>query len=392
MDERKVKFSKAVLIPIGILLGFFLLVIIDRFLGFYLDKTGYFKAIDPHHVILYDTHEFTMSADISSQGIRNEMISNPKPKNTYRILAIGDSFTYGWGVNPQDSWVKRLEKSIHIPGKKVEVIDAGVLGLFLNKEIDVCNAYASYMNVDAVIVGLYLGDDLNQELEYKMLVEDKKTIWEKIWPTLANISHPIIAPFDTSSMTLPYHMTISDYWKISSRAFLNQYPDLLDNLDTQLQKEYLNGKINPWLFSKVLASGDDKYYIHILDKAYLSDAIFAYGLAVARLKRECTNNLPTVFIALPSAEQVTDVFYSVRKQFGYTMDNKLIRLDLDTPLEKIISQFGYGYISLLPSFRKDGCPNCYYPVDTHLTGEGNKRVTDIISLPLSEFFQRRLRK
>ena len=66
---------------------------------------------------------------INSQGTRGPEFQMEKPANTIRILSLGDSRTFGWGLSDAETYSRRLEQSLQNcvgPGKKVEVINAGV--------------------------------------------------------------------------------------------------------------------------------------------------------------------------------------------------------------------------------------------------------------------------
>jgi lysophospholipase L1-like esterase len=64
---------------------------------------------------------------INSRGTRGPEFEIPKPPGIIRILCLGDSRTFGWGVREEDSYSGVLEKTLsERTGKKVEVINAGV--------------------------------------------------------------------------------------------------------------------------------------------------------------------------------------------------------------------------------------------------------------------------
>ncbi|MEK7686441.1 MAG: SGNH/GDSL hydrolase family protein [Verrucomicrobiota bacterium] len=66
---------------------------------------------------------------INSQGTRGPEFSLQKPANTIRILTLGDSITFGWGLSEPETYSGLLEKHLQEalgPAKKVEVINAGV--------------------------------------------------------------------------------------------------------------------------------------------------------------------------------------------------------------------------------------------------------------------------
>ncbi len=64
---------------------------------------------------------------INAHGLRDREFSLKPAPGTHRILCLGDSFTFGYGVLPEDSYPKQLEALLHdrYPGKKFEVINGG---------------------------------------------------------------------------------------------------------------------------------------------------------------------------------------------------------------------------------------------------------------------------
>jgi len=65
---------------------------------------------------------------INSHGMRGPEPADPK--RGYRIIALGNSCTFGWGVAYEDTWIYQLQTLLHerLPGREVEVINAGVPG------------------------------------------------------------------------------------------------------------------------------------------------------------------------------------------------------------------------------------------------------------------------
>jgi hypothetical protein len=48
-----------------------------------------------------------------------------KPDGTFRIMLLGPSFAFGWGANYEDSYAYRIAQGLHVPGKRVELINLG---------------------------------------------------------------------------------------------------------------------------------------------------------------------------------------------------------------------------------------------------------------------------
>src|SRR6202521_5424036 len=75
-------------------------------------------------------HAFLMGADvaINSQGLRDKEYTLRKPSGTYRVMMLGDSTTFGWGVPVDATVAKILEQKLNAAdlGRSFEVVNAGV--------------------------------------------------------------------------------------------------------------------------------------------------------------------------------------------------------------------------------------------------------------------------
>lgn len=76
------------------------------------------------HQQIQRTREFTVSTN--SLGFRNREISD---KHGLRIVCVGDSVTFGWGVEAEDSYPAQLELLLQKNYPTIEVINTGVPAL-----------------------------------------------------------------------------------------------------------------------------------------------------------------------------------------------------------------------------------------------------------------------
>jgi hypothetical protein len=81
------------------------------------------------------------SVSQNTRGFRDPERSLEKPEDVVRILCVGDSFTWGWGVEQDSIYTHILEDRLLGEGRRAEVINTGVCGystdqtlLFLEKE------------------------------------------------------------------------------------------------------------------------------------------------------------------------------------------------------------------------------------------------------------------
>jgi hypothetical protein len=66
---------------------------------------------------------------INSRGTRGPEFAVPKPAGTIRILSLGDSKTFGWGLTEAETYSSRVEALLGAqagPGRRIEVVNAGV--------------------------------------------------------------------------------------------------------------------------------------------------------------------------------------------------------------------------------------------------------------------------
>lgn len=98
---------------------------------------------------------------VNSVGLRDREVQVPKPPGTVRILAVGDSITFGYGVRLEDTYEKVLERELGRsapPGRRYEVVNAGVEALDLDNYLAFLRLRAPDLQPDLVIVGIALND------------------------------------------------------------------------------------------------------------------------------------------------------------------------------------------------------------------------------------------
>lgn len=86
------------------------------------------EANESGWVDYWGTPPFKVRTD--SKGLRNTEIPREKSENTTRVLILGDSFTFGHGVNKSDTYPEVAEDRINseLRSQEIQVINGGVSG------------------------------------------------------------------------------------------------------------------------------------------------------------------------------------------------------------------------------------------------------------------------
>lgn len=90
----------------------------------------------PGAVLNRATNEYDVTLEINDLGLREDAMSSAaKPKDTFRVLCLGDSFTLGYTVERRDLFVDQLEMKWEAEGRKVDVVNAGTEGYSTDQEV-----------------------------------------------------------------------------------------------------------------------------------------------------------------------------------------------------------------------------------------------------------------
>jgi hypothetical protein len=106
---------------------------------------------------------------INSKGLRDKEHECQRQRKKKRILVLGDSMVWGWGVEAQDRFTDRLEASI----PDVEVVNAGVPGYSTDQELIWLEREGLKYRPDLVILVLYFNDVIDNPLKRVHLVFSK---------------------------------------------------------------------------------------------------------------------------------------------------------------------------------------------------------------------------
>src|SRR5678815_3331843 len=96
--------------------------------------------------------EFDTRVHISSLGIRDEEFG-PKPPDARRLLILGDSYAFGWGVEADQRFGSRLAAKLVVaaPGRW-QVIQAGINAYATREELGWLDEYGWSLKPDLIVL------------------------------------------------------------------------------------------------------------------------------------------------------------------------------------------------------------------------------------------------
>jgi len=152
-----------------------------RYIQYKLKPNLDLKAVNPFNDI--EVRKNTMFRITSNkEGFRTRQFA-PKKEGVLRIVSLGDSSTFGWGVDPEYTYQSLLERRLaQSRGRAVEVFNLGISGHTTRHGLGVLQHYAWGLKPDLLLVS-FGGNDARFMLQPidQMLAADETFIGGVRW-------------------------------------------------------------------------------------------------------------------------------------------------------------------------------------------------------------------
>jgi lysophospholipase L1-like esterase len=305
-----------------------------------MDSAKFTFRLKPNMQFTETNPEFSVTYSTNAEGFRDQSIYLNKEKDTakIRILALGDSFTFGVGSEYEDTWLAKLEKELKIHGKSIEIIKAGVPAY--NQFLEY------YLMVD--VIGLYKPDYVFVGFLPNDLFENKP---------LDEVSAPTNLMPATEAGGDRKIRQAARAWRTDYQTF-----ELVKRLMLRIDEIYIR------IYERTDRIEFFKHIDHLEPKAKRQYEVTAELFRGIKLVCDA-NKAGLVVISIPQQYQVLkndqskDVdIYSIDKYFS-----------------KKASESGYVWITSLPEFKEQAKNQAqYYRVDGHLTPFGNTVLANAV--------------
>lgn len=378
-NDRPSARARAALVALGLVLGALAGELLARAVGYefrpHMRNRVYFA--EPHPLFgwrnrpglagTYGGDEFVTFVTINADGQRGPSHPLARVPGKRRIAVLGDSQTWGDGVADDETYVARLD------GGDVEMLSFATPGWGTDQQLLVLDAEAARWSPDVVVLALFVGNDLNDNMSRGTFQYPKP--WFTVGPDDSLELHGVPVPY---SRTL--HATIEIYRSVM------RHSALLNAIAEISRKDW----------SLPGASGDAEAarvpYLHPMYADPLSDAERARYAMTGRLllefvRRTRAIGAEPVVLILPEVWQV-DLYADPARRAAL----RRIGADFQRPqrlFASLLAQQGVPVIDALPALGRAtraslaaGGPHTYYPEWRHLNALGHAVVADLLGARL----------
>jgi len=338
-------------------------------------------------VVEHTTPEYRVIYKFNSLGFRDREHTLTKDSNTFRIVVLGDSFSFAQGVPFEQSFPYLLEQKLNSnPNiqKKVELINLGMWGFGTDREYLTLKYIGLKFHPDLVILAFYTGNDVRNnyaefENRYSHVYQDE------------NISSLNNRPFFSINETgelceLP----------VQSQIMYAERKNFIYGILRKFRSPYyLRSKIENFEQQKVTKEYEVNgvpidYYVYASD--YPADWQEAWNITktlILTVDNESNENgAQFLLVSLTNPDQVHNEYWSESLETYPEMYNK--EWDLEKP-EKILGGFSadnnINYLQLVPNFREyvnRTNVRVHGQYDRHWNANGHKLAAELIYNKLIE--------
>ena len=107
----------------------------------------------------YFDDDGTLTYRTNALGLRGDETTREKPPGVFRILGLGDSYTFGNGVRREHLFLERLEASLaDARGMEIEVLNLGIPGFSTPQEVALLEHVGIGFDPDLVLIAFVVND------------------------------------------------------------------------------------------------------------------------------------------------------------------------------------------------------------------------------------------
>jgi hypothetical protein len=292
----------------------------------------------------------------NSFGLRSPEVAVPKPDGTFRILLLGDSFTFGMRVTDDQVFARRLEDQLRrrYPSPRIEVVNGGVLSYCPLLEYLEYRHYLHALEPDLVVVNFDMSDVQDQLAYSRDLVRDADG-------TPLFVTEPSLRSNTVSAMP---RLLLFEWFGRRVRGARGRIQSTLEG--------------NPFV-------RDQDRYLWALDNGPSMDREAADAMApIADLRKLLDHDrIPLILATYPQPWQVSAAATAlppVRDQYGIGLNKVHLNDRPFTKLGAFAGEHGIPFVNATGAFRADAHgETLFFDNDFHFTPRGHELYASVLT-------------
>lgn len=345
----------------------------------------------------FETTEFKYDVHINRLGLRDGEVP-PKSKR-FRIVAIGDSFTYGWGVNIEQSWPKQLEHLLQQDGRNVEVINLGKPGAGPPFYADLAERAIPVLQPDLVLLAP-LQDDIGEAMPDGVApaVLSKRGLLDRVrwlYPNLVRFVRMRQAIPVTTDVGAAERISVTENRRINADAAKRLYAQMtpeqrtkFDALEDKVKAMFHAGDLNPYMLDLSIVKSSD-YYAMLLkaDDPYIVQCTESMSAQFTRIAQAAQlYGAGLAVVPVPLGPYVNDIANRNARRVGFVTEESMIEKGKpDETFRRAAERSGAVFLSVTDAFKaRKNDAALYYEFDGHFTPAGHRLFAQQLAPLLEE--------
>jgi hypothetical protein len=341
----------------------------------------------------YASVDFSYTAHINSLGLREREIPRERT-SAYRIIAIGDSYTYGWGVESEQTWLRLIEENLQAAGLEVETINLGKPGSGPPLYAELAETAIPLLRPDLVLVGMLQGNDL-AAAGPEGLEEAASTVFaavRRVYPSFVRMVEDWRLSRDLASRTQerpPQKSSVEDNrrWTANTAKEFHdkmtpEHRARFDALESKVREAFLSGNLNPYLIDLALQNENIYSFTLNLDDTWIKECVGRMAGHLERIKRVAdAYGARVLVLSIPDGPYVNAHAFRNIQRVGYKTTAEMLTSEApDRGIQIACEQAGLPFLSATPAFRAhQDDPGLYYELDGHLTVAGHRLYAETVT-------------
>jgi len=333
-----------------------------------------------HSLVAYSTPEFHFKARINNLGFRGRDV--PAARRTrHRIVTLGDSFTFGWGVDVEDSWPRVLEVRLQERGIDVEVANLGQPGGYPAQYAEVAERALPLLRPDLVIVALNQADDLAQTLREGLpgprpsepaAPRALKSSLKATYPHFVDLGK-------TLRSARAGEKDATGSWKREVAELIGgltaEERARFDRMDDEVKGLFVRGELNPYMLLTGLRRPDEMQKTLELENPAVCAGIQEISAQLRRIKGYAAGaGGKVIVVSLPNGFFVSRAMLESYARLGFVASEaNLATTKMDEASRRAAAGNGLAFFDVTEAFRKaETVRPLFFKYDGHFRPDGQR--------------------